>query len=244
MLLTRNLENPLRIFEPEVKRFFTGKSVLLLGSAQSVTKVKAEFMDKFDVIVRVNNYQHFNSCTRTDVFYSMMGGSIMKTSGDLRRDGVKFIFCKNPFRNVIVRNKDGSINHLQSQDCREPYVNTRNTRIRWFELPYYLQTLKNWLWITGKINKVVTTGLAAIVDIYRYNPYGLHIAGFDFFSSGFHNINIPCHIKPWPKHHDFKGEMLFARSFVAEHGNISIDDTLKKIFDEPDKFPKIGNKPE
>lgn len=243
MLLSNPSYKKLRIFEKDVAKFFRKKSVIILGSAPSVIKVDADFMDSFDIIVRLNNYKHFNSCTRTDVYYSMMGGSIMKTNGELKKDGVKFIFCKNPFRKIIVRNPGGSVNHLQSQDCRTPYMNNRSSRVKWFELPYFLQTLKNWKWITGRINKVTTTGLAAIVDIYRYRPSKMHIAGFDFFASGLHNINIPSHIKPWPKHHDFKAEFLFVRDFVAEHKNITVDDTLQYYFDNPEKFPRIGNKP-
>ena len=242
MFLTNPCYHNLRVFEPWVRHFISGKSVILLGSAPSVVNVKADFMESFQIIVRVNNYRHFNSCTRTDIFYSMMGGSIMKTPGDLKKDGVKFIFCKNPFRQITVLNPDGSKNYLQSVDCRGSYISSKNSRIKWFEIPYYLQTEKNWRWLTAKINKISTTGLAALVDIHRYKPSKMHVAGFDFFSSGFHNIDMPCHIKPWPKHHDFLAEMLFAKDYIAEHG-ITCDSTMQKIFAHPKQFPKIGNKP-
>jgi len=241
MYLTNPSKKNLRMFEPEVSAFFKDKSVLLLGSAPSVVKLDADFMESFDIIVRVNNYSFFNSCTRTDVFYSMLGGSIKKTCGGLEKDGVKFIFCKSPFRNVVVKNPDGSINLLQSIDNRKTYVPNKR---RWFEIPYFLQTEKNFRWVQAQINKIVTTGLSAIVDIHRYEPRILHVAGFDFFSSGLHNITMQSHIKPWPKHHDFKGEMLFARDFIAEHENITCDSVMEKIFAEPDKFPKLGNKPD
>lgn len=230
----------LRVFEPFVRKFFYGKSVLLLGSAPSVINLKPEFMESFDIIVRVNNYRNFNSCTRTDVFYSMMGGSIKKTCAELKKDGVKFIFCKNPFANVQVLNSDGSINYLESQDMRKVYL----VRKHWFELPYYIQSEKNWRWITAKIGKICTTGLAALVDIVRYLPNRVHMAGYDFFSSGMHNIDIPSHFKPWPKHHDFKAEMLFVRHFMKSHPFITCDETMQRIFARPEKFPKIGDKPE
>ena len=244
MFFSNPSKRNLRVFEKDLPYFFENKSVIILGSAPSVVNVPADFMDAFDVIVRVNNYKHFNACTRTDVFYSMLGGSIMKTIGDLKKDGCKLIFCKNPFKNIIAYNPDGTINHLQSTDCRNGYLNTKNPRRHWFEIPYYIQLEKHWRWITNEINKVCTSGLAAMVDIYRYKPSKMHLAGYDFFTSGKHFIDLPVTIKPWPKHHDFKAEMLFMRDFIRKHNNITCSIEMQAIFDRPDNFPKIGSKPE
>lgn len=243
-MVERFLSNPsksgLLLTTEKVAEIIAGKSVLVIGAAPSVEKLNANFMESFDLIVRVNNYQIFNECKRTDIFYSMLGGSIKKTCADLERDGCKFIFCKNPFGNYIEKDKNGGMNILKSLRFEATY---RLWREHWFELPYYLQTMENWRWLNDQIGQITTTGLSAIVDVYRFKPSRMHVAGFDFFISGLHN-GYATYIKPWPKHHDFKGEMLFLRDFVAEHDNITCDAIMQKIFAEPEKFPKIGSKPE
>jgi len=224
----------------KVASIIGGKSVLILGAAPSVESLTAEFMNGFDLIVRVNNYRIFNACERTDIFYSMLGGSIKKRCGDLAREGCKFIFVKSPAKDFIVKDEKGNKNIFKSLDIEGIF---RQWRMGWIELPVYFQTIENWCWLADQIGQIPTTGLSAIVDIYRFKPAQMHIAGFDFFSSGMHN-GYPLTIKPWPKHHDFKGEMLFLRDFVSKHKNISCDSIIQKIFSDPERFPKIGSKPD
>jgi|GEM_PF-3446530 hypothetical protein len=223
-----------------VEKIIKDKSVLIIGAAPSAENLTAGFVKQFDLIVRLNNYRNFDWCPRTDIFYSMMGGSIKKTCADLRRDGCKLIFCKNPFDDYIVLHKNKNINILKTLKMENIY---RQWRTQWFEVPYYLETIENWRWLNDQIGQVTTTGLQAIADIYRFQPERMHLAGFDFFSSAYH-YGYPVHLKPWPKHHDFKGEMLFAKKFLSEHKNITCDDVMRKIFAHPEKFPKIGSKPE
>lgn len=227
--------NGRRVFDDYVDGLIRGKSLLLLGSAPSVVNVTPEFMQSFDLIARVNNFLPFNSCNRADIWYTMAGGSIFRTNGELKNAGCKLCFLKNPFAKVVGPTP------LTTQDSRPLYAKWRR---KWFELPWYIQKKQHWAWLNQQIGQIVTTGLSAIVDLYRFNPARLHIAGFDFFSSMKHNINVPAHIKPWPCHHDFRGEMLFCRRFVRQYRNITVDETIEKIFNEPEKFPKIGNKPD
>jgi hypothetical protein len=239
-ILTNPYYKNLLLTEQQVFEIIKDKSILILGSAPSVELLTADFMESFNLIVRINNYRVFNECARTDIYYSMLGGSIKKSCADLKNEGCKFIFAKNPFGDYIVNDKNGKINILKSLRFEATY---RRWREHWFELPYYLQTIENWRWLNDQIGQITTTGLSAIVDIYRFNPSNIHLAGFDFFSSGMHNGYFH-HLKPWPKHHDFKGEMLFLRNFISTRKNITCDNTMQKIFFEPDKFPKIGSKPE
>jgi hypothetical protein len=241
MLLSNPSAGKMRRFDPYVNELIFGKSILIMGSAPSVVKLTPKFMDSFDLICRVNNFSFFNECKRTDIWYTMAGRSIKKTTGDLKTGKCKLAFLKTPFRNIVTYNRDGSINKLQSFDSRAHYIKCRK---RWFEVPFYLQNVNHWRWLTAQIGQIVTTGLSAIVDLYRFNPKSMHVAGFDFFSSRLHNISVPIHLKPWPKHHDFKTEFLFARKFINTYPNISVDETIKKLFAEPHKFPKIGTKPD
>lgn len=239
-LLSNPGKHGLLLTTNKVSEIIEDKSVLILGAAPSVEMLTVDFMESFDLIARINNYRIFNECARTNIFYSMLGGSIKKTCADLEREGCKFIFAKNPFGDYIVKDKTGGINILKSLRFEATY---RRWREHWFELPYYLQTLDNWQWLNDQIGQITTTGLSAIVDIYRFKPARMHLAGFDFFTSGIHNGYFH-HLKPWPKHHDFKGEMLFVRNFVITRKNITCDEIMKKIFNDPEKFPKIGSKPE
>lgn len=236
MLLSNPSAGKMRKFEPFVADMVQGRSVLILGSAPTVVEMPAAEMEGYDVIVRVNNFKLFNACRRADIWYTMAGGSILKPLGDLRESGCRLCFLKNPFANV--RQLLGG--RMMEQDFRQAYV---RWRAHWFELPWYIQTVENWYWLAAQIGQVVTTGLSAIVDLHRFKPARMHLAGFDFFSSMKHNIDMPVRLKPWPKHHDFEAEMLFARSFIRRAKNITCDRAMKRIFANPKRFPKIGTKP-
>jgi hypothetical protein len=234
MLLSNPSAGLMRVFDPYVHDLIHGKSLLVLGSAPSVINLTPDFMESFDLIARVNNFTWFNPCKRVDIWYTMAGGSIRKSIGELNDSGCKLCFLKNPFDHIVGFDK------LTSIDFRNTYIRQRR---HWFEHPWYIQKKENWIWLVNQIGQIVTTGLSAIVDLYRFGPSRMHLAGFDFFSSMRHNIDIPVHLKQWPKHHDFFAEMLFCRQFVRQFSDITVDDTLAKIFTEPTKFPKIGSKP-
>lgn len=227
--------NGYRVFDDYVGNLINGKSLLILGSAPSVLEMKEKEMESYDLIARVNNFWPFNKCVRSDIWYTMAGGSIVRTNGELKNCGCKLCFLKNPFAKIIGNGK------LDSMDVRKTYDLWRR---RWFELPWYIQKKEHWIWLNKQIGQIVTTGVSAIVDLYRFGPSCLHIAGFDFFSSLKHNNGVQLHLKPWPRHHDFRAEMLFCRRFVLQNKNITVDETIRKIFEHPEKFPKIGNKPE
>ena len=79
----------------ELKPYFKGKSVAIVGSGPGVLTNEIGFVDSHDVVVRVNNYKLSpHAGMRTDVHYSFYGTSIRKTAYELRSDGVYLCMCK------------------------------------------------------------------------------------------------------------------------------------------------------
>jgi len=190
--------------EKYVNDFFKGKSVLILGSAPCVIDLDPDFMESFDIIVRSNNYKNFNACTRTDVYYSFLGGSVKKNIDDIVADGAKFIFCRCPNAD-FSKHVDGKYIPGKSFDARFVY----ELRKDWFKLPYFVQTMKNYRRNYSLIDRLLTTGVSSIVDIMRYDPGRLYVAGFEFFTTLIHNVDEICNLNTG---HYFPGEMELVRT--------------------------------
>lgn len=209
--------------------FFKDKTVMVLGSAPNVTTTKADFMESFDLIVRVNNYSHFNECKRTDVYSSFFGKSIRKAAIEILCDGCKLLMAKCPQEEIVCKNVDGSINDLLSAN----YAWIYSYRLEWFEkagLPLYIQPVKNFCEANEKIGQICTTGVSTILDIMRYEPKKLYFAGFDFAMSGLHDINKKMRFKPYPDVHFFEKEFYLMRQLLNENEMLDCSDEIKTLF--------------
>lgn len=209
--------------EEYVRDFIMGKSVLVLGSAQCVASLDPAFMESFDIIVRCNNHKNFNECTRTDIYYSFLGGSIKKSMEDIIADGAKFVFCRNP-------NMDFSAHvggkYIPGHSIDATAIYEHRFRIEWFKIPYYIQSYKNYRRNYCLINRLLTTGVSAIIDVLRYDPIRLYVAGFDFFTTLIHNVDEPCNMNTG---HDFTGEFNLVKKLWIK-GKIEISEEMKKLF--------------
>lgn len=192
--------------EQYVRSFFKVKTVLVLGSAQCVTNLKADFMERFDIIVRCNNYKIFNACRRVDVYYSFLGGSIKKSMDDIVADGAKFIFCRCPDMN-FADHVGGKYIPGRSFDARPVYERRKN----WFKIPYFIQTFKNYRRNYSLCDRLLSTGVSSVVDVLRYDPKRVYIAGFDFFTKLIHNVDEPCNLNTG---HNFAGELKLVRKLI------------------------------
>jgi hypothetical protein len=207
--------------EQYVKKFLTGQKVLILGSAACVKQLDVTFMESFPIIVRSNNYKVFNSCKRTDIYYSFLGGSIKKSMDDIIEDGAKFIFCRCPDTNF---NRNNGINIAgRSFDARAIYKNRKD----WFKIPYFIQTIKNYESNYELCNRLLTTGVSSIIDILRYSPELLYVAGFDFFTQKIHNVDEPCRPNLG---HNFAGEFNLIKK-LWENKQIEISKEMQKLFE-------------
>jgi len=216
-----------QLAEPYVHDFFTGRSVLVLGSAQCVTKLDADFMEHFDFIVRCNNYKIFNSCRRVDVYYSFLGKSIKKNIDDIVADGAKFIFCRCPNAD-FSKHPSGQYVPGFAFDARIVYERRKD----WFKLPYYIQTMENYEANYSLCNRLLTTGVSAIIDVLRYKPGLLSAAGFDFFTTPIHNVDEPCNCGGG---HNFSGELHLVKK-LFESKKIEVAPEMQKLFTRKDAW--------
>ena len=207
--------------EQYISNFFKDKTVLVLGSAQCVSLLKPDFMEGFDIIVRSNNYKPFNACRRVDVYYSFLGGSIKKNINDIMADGAKFIFCRCPNMDFSAH-VAGKYIPGKSFDARPVYEQRKD----WFKLPYFIQTFKNYRRNYALCDRLLSTGVSSIVDVLRYDPRRLYVAGFDFFTKLVHNVDEPCNLNTG---HNFAGEFELVKNLVISN-RIECTKQMKLLF--------------
>lgn len=181
------MNKPYRILtRSQVKKRFEGKSVAIVGSAPSVLDNEPGFIDSHDIVVRINNYKLSpNAGERTDVFYSFFGSSISKTPETLHGDGVCLCMAKCPNSKPIYsrwHERKGKI----GTDYRYIY------KIRehfWFCDTYITSNDLFLEYFSLLDDHVPTTGFQAILEISEYDCKSIYLTGFDFFTSGIHNVD-------------------------------------------------------
>jgi hypothetical protein len=171
----------------EVAEHFRGKTVALVGSAPSALQNAIGFVDWHDVVVRVNNYKLGPAQgQRTDVHYSFYGRSIKKSAEELRRDGVTLCICKCPDDMPLRCDWHERTGKVYGTDFRYIY---RFRKAFWF-CDTYVPDVASFFEKFYLLDKhIPTTGFAAILDVLACQPKRLYLTGFDFFSSGVHNID-------------------------------------------------------
>lgn len=166
---------------------FRGKSVAIVGSGPGVLDNARGLVDSHDVVVRINNYKLFPATGfRTDVFYSFFGGSITKSAEALKRDGTYLCIAKCPNDKFMESSWHQARNKTRGVDFR--YIYER--RAGWWFCPTYVPTKDEFLHTFNLLGgHVPTTGFSAILEVLSCGPTQVFLTGFDFFSSGMHNVN-------------------------------------------------------
>lgn len=171
----------------EVAQQFRGKSIAIVGSGPGSLDNTPGFVDAHDIVVRANNYKTGeNQGHRTDVHYSFYGTSIRKTREDLARDGVKLCMCKCPNSKPIESEWHERMGKQVGIDFRYIY---RNRAPFWFcdtFIPDDAHFMRSFELLERHIP---TTGFSAILDVLACEPASVYLTGFDFFSSGIHNVD-------------------------------------------------------
>lgn len=173
----------------EAAETFRGKTVAIVGSAPSALDNKPLFISSHEVVVRVNNHkcgpaQGF----RTDVHYSFYGTSIRSSATALEMEGVKLCMCKLPDAKPLE--SDWHVRNGKPEGIDYRYI-YRNRASWWFcdtfvpDESHFLQKFE----LLGKHQP--TTGFAAILDVLACEPKSVYLTGFDFFTSGVHNVDEP-----------------------------------------------------
>lgn len=170
-----------------VQQRFADKAVAIVGSAPSCLLNEPGRIDAHEVVVRVNNYKlGAQQGQRADVHYSFYGSSITKTAAELQRDGVTLCMCKCPDSKPIESDWHEQRSRQNGIDFKYIY---RNRASFWFcdtWVPIEEVFLEKMTLLSGHIP---TTGFAAILDVLACKPKSIYLTGFDFFSSGMHNVN-------------------------------------------------------
>ena len=207
----------------EVAKRFKGKRVAVVGSGPSCKDNEPGFIDSHDIVVRINNYKLLKGTgKRTDVFYSFFGASIKKERAELRRDGVKLCLCKCPDSKFIDSTWHDRHGKQAGVDFRQIYERRR----KWWFCDTYIPTTDDFLMYFRQLdNHVPTTGFACILDMLSFEC-DLYITGFDFFTSGLHNVD-----EPWrqmnagdPIRHIPGKELVW-----LANKDFRMDDTLKRL---------------
>lgn len=171
----------------EAARYFKKKTVAIVGSAPSCLQNECGYVDSHDVVVRVNNFKTGpRQGFRTDVHYSFYGRSIRKQADELQHGGVRLCMCKCPNAKAFESEWHDVHDKANGVDYRYIYKERREF---WFcdtFIPDLTRFFEKFDLLGGHIP---TTGFAAILDVLECRPRRLYLTGFDFFTSGKHNVD-------------------------------------------------------
>jgi len=210
----------LELEERKIAEFFKDKRVLILGSAPNVIEATPEIMWPYDIIVRVNNYKQHNDYNRTDVFYTYGGLDIKKESPELIKDGVNFLFLKCPKQELNQGEKLG-----RWVDGKWFYFNCWN---KYQGFPCFVQTESNFQDNFSFLGRILTSGISAVLDILRYRPKKIMLAGFDFFASKIHNLDVPW-IEARGGGHDNHGEKILIRELIKHNKTVQCMPAIMEV---------------
>lgn len=180
--------------------------------------------------MRVNNYKLSRSAGfRTDCHYSFYGSSIRKTREELQHDGVTLCMCKCPNAHAIESEWHRRNNKMIGVDYRPHY---RRREGFWFT-ETYVPTVDEFM-VAFRVlgNHMPTTGFAAIFDILSFGPKSVFLTGFDFFTSGIHNVNEPWRAKNLddPIRHEPERERAWLVENVHKYA-ITTDASLTRVLE-------------
>lgn len=170
----------------EAAMHLRGKRVAIVGSGPFVLRNAPGFVDSHEVVVRVNNHKTSPEAgMRTDVHYSFYGGSIRKSAAELRNEGVKLCMCKLPDSRPLTSEWHERCGKAEGVDYRYIY----RQRAAWWFCDTFIPDDARFIAKFELLGKhQPTTGFAAILDVLECEPASVYLTGFDFFTSGVHNV--------------------------------------------------------
>lgn len=166
---------------------FRGRRVALVGSGPSVKTNPVGFVDSYDLVVRVNNFKLSREAgERTDAHYSYYGAAVTLSADFLRKAGVKTCICKCPNSKPIRSAWHETTRQVRGIDFRWIYSYRQKF---WFCDTYVPDDARFLSKFDVLERHIPTTGFAALLDLLDCEPEELFMTGFDFFTSGIHNVN-------------------------------------------------------
>jgi len=206
--------------------YFRGRSVAIVGSGPGAAG-NADRIEACDIVVRVNNYKLTpETGKRCDVHYAFYGSSIGKSVRDLKRDGVTLCMCKCPNGQPIESEWHRKNKKMLGIDFRYIY---RLRESYWF-CPTYVPSSEEFRESFALLgNHIPSTGFSAIWTILGLPSGPIFVTGFDFFTSGIHNLDEPWRHKNTddPIGHRPDIEKAQFRIMLDKDSRLSIDKTLQ-----------------
>lgn len=210
----------------------TNKRVIILGPAPSITNFTPEFVEEYDVVVRVNKSVPVpddiarHTGTRTDILYCCFSESQIEPDPlvvhpDVWKDhGVKLVVCPFP-------RKFKWMDHCYAK------WDARNVG-----LPLEIMSDSDYDILAACSKCRPNTGFAAIWHLLRYPITELYIAGFTFYRQGYHPSYRRYNeeqIMDWLKRagvHDPDAQLKYFYSMWQHDSRIFVDSALLKILQE------------
>lgn len=209
-----------------IKEILENKNVILVGPAAYLeNSKKRDFIESFDVIVRLNNgfvthpelIQDIGN--RTDILYHCLWGPVFPMSIPLLKNNIKIL--KSSYPDIAPFNID--IQRFQN-------INLDRIEFEIYELEKF-NFLKNTL------KSRPNTGTSAIYDLMSYNIKNLHISGITMFAGGyqkkyrqnfiFNNREEVEKSNLSHKVHNIKNQIEFLRDFL-QNDIITMDQEVKE----------------
>lgn len=212
------------------EEFIRGKRVVVVGPAPSIVHSRQrEYIDGFDVIVRINKAVpipetlHDDIGTRTDVLYNCLntheenGGALVPDQ--LSREGVKYVRC--PYPNIKPFKKD----IMQAR------------QLQWGSID--LSSVDTAVYTTWQsaMNCRPNSGIGAILDLLQHPIHQLYITGFTFFKGGYYSAYRPLNEQQVMRrmdkagNHNQKSQLRYMKARLKSDSRVLMDDALQEIID-------------
>jgi len=229
-IMLRQLEKNrnVNLYPSEYTNYIQGKRVILVGPAGYLLgQGKGNYINSFDVVVRVNHGIFVNSVkdygNRTDVLYHIL--SRRSTDGthknvvkpdeveDWKRLGLLWLISRHDSRSQRVRDVRDSLQGLKYTCLENGFYRRCKNKIR---------------------NKAPNTGIVAMMHLLACNVKSLHIVGFDFYRSGVYAgygdvKENECAEVINSRWHDSEAQIEFLREFAPTQENLFLDEVLEGI---------------
>ncbi len=210
--------------------FLEDKNVILVGpAAYLIEQKKGEVIDKYDIVVRMNNALPMEEKylvdygKRTDILYHGLFASGFPTQETVdywEEVGVQWLISKAGDK-IVPRHKKFS-----------PLI--KNKDILWID------ARKNMASYKGEIKRSPSQGLITIKHLLQFPLKTLSIIGLDFYQSGYfvgyknldteEKVERQRKINQAGKVHDMLSQSLFLQDLCEKDNRIIIDEVLEEIF--------------
>jgi len=161
-------------------KLLNNKRVVIVGpSPNTIGRNLGQFIDNFDLVVRVNKsfpvvQKYIDDIgSRTDILYHCLLQNEANCGkvyiNEMLKENVKYICCPypkfmNPFHRDVITFE---------------YQNQNRLKFRTIDLSYYISLVTD---VKTRLN----SGIGAIMDLVVHNIKELHIIGYTFYEDGFY----------------------------------------------------------